>query len=180
MHASVSDMIADLTHNALEADATEVRLAIVTTPETIRVTISDNGKGMDAATLAKAMDPFYSEQGKHAGRRVGLGLPLLTQTVEAVNGSVKVESEPHRGTRVAFSLDAQHLDTPPMGDLAGTLLTLLNFSGKCELIVTRSTPEASYTIARSELVEVLGGLEDAGSLILAREFLESQEESLTK
>ena len=179
MHASVCDTIADLVQNAVEAGASRVELDVYTGPDTVKVRVADNGKGMDQATLAKAVDPFYSEAGKHDHRRVGLGLPLLYQTAEAVNGTVDIQSAPGKGTTVGFVFDARHLDTPPLGDLPGTVLGLMAFSGAYELILNRSTPSDSYTLLRSELIETLGNLEEASNLILARDFLKAQEAELT-
>jgi hypothetical protein len=164
--------------NAFEAGASRVDLDVHTGPDTVSVRVADNGKGMDQATLAKAVDPFYSEPGKHDHRRVGLGLPLLYQTAEGVNGKVDIQSAPGQGTTVGFVFDARHLDTPPLGDLPSTVLGLMTFSGTCDLALTRSTPSDRYAFSRSELVDTLGNLEEASNLILARDFLKAQEAEL--
>jgi hypothetical protein len=179
VHASVCDSIADLVQNAVEAGASRVELDVYTGPDTVKVRVTDNGKGMDQAMLAKAVDPFYSEPGKHDHRRVGLGLPLLYQTAEAVNGKVDIQSAPGKGTAVGFVFDARHLDTPPLGDLPATVLGLMAFSGTYDLILTRRTPSDQYTLSRSELLETLGDLETASNLILARDFMKAQEAELT-
>ena len=178
MHASVCDTIADLVQNAIEAGASQVELVVDTGPDAIRVRVADNGKGMDQATLAKAADPFFSEAGKHDHRRVGLGIPLLLQTAEAVNGRVDIQSEPGRGTTVEFTFDARHLDTPPLGNLPETVLGLMTFCGAYDLVVRRQTPAGGYSVSRRELTEALGNLEEPSNLVLAREFLRSQEQDL--
>ncbi|MDR2849543.1 MAG: ATP-binding protein [Verrucomicrobiota bacterium] len=177
MHASICDILTDIVQNAIEAGASRVELDVRTGPDRIGVRVADNGKGMDSETLRMATNPFFSEAGKHSRRRVGLGLPLLLQTAEAAGGWAKIESAPGAGTTVTFEMDARNLDTPPMGDLPGTLLGLLTF-GDCELAVTRATPTDSYTLSRSELTDALGTLSDAGALALARDFLRSQEDNL--
>ncbi len=178
MHASVCDSIADLVQNSIEAGASRVELEVSTGPDTISVRVADNGKGMDKATLTKAVDPFYSEAGKHDHRRVGMGLPLLRQTADAVNGKVDIRSEPGKGTTVEFTFDARHIDTPPLGDLPATVLGLMTFNGTYDLIVKRTTPADGYSVARSELTEALGNLEESANLILVRDFLRSQEQNL--
>lgn len=179
MHASVCDILSDLVQNSVEAGASRVELDVTTGPDKIEVRVTDNGKGMDAATLAKAKEPFYSEAGKHDRRRVGLGLPLLYQTVEAVNGTVDIQTASGKGTTVRFTLDAKHVDTPPMGDLPATVLGLMTFRGDYDLILTRKTPSDGYTLSRRELTGVLGNLEEAANLLLARDYLNSQESGLT-
>jgi len=178
VHASVCDYLTDLVQNSIEAGASLIQLDIYTGPEAVRVSVSDNGKGMDEATLSKAVDPFYSEAGKHDHRRVGMGLPLLYQTAEAVNGTVEIQSTPGEGTTVKFTFDATHLDTPPLGDLAGTITGLMTFPGEYNIELTRRTPRDSYMISRVELTEVLGNLEESTNIALAKSFLQDQEKNL--
>jgi hypothetical protein len=175
----VCDTLSDLVQNSVEAGASCVDVGVYTGPDRVEVQVADNGKGMDAATLAKAVAPFYSEAGKHVRRRVGLGLPLLFQTAEAVNGSADIQSAPGEGTTVRFTFDATHLDTPPLGDLASTVLGLMALSGTYDLILTRKTPADGYTVSRRELAETLGNLEEAANLVLAHAYLKSQEAFLS-
>ena len=67
-----------------------------------RIVVIDDGRGMDAATVRKAFDPFFS--GREAGRGVGLGLSKAWRFVEANDGSLALESRPGGGTRVTFTL----------------------------------------------------------------------------
>jgi len=180
VHATLCDIVTDIVQNSIEAGASQVTLEISTNPEKIEICIGDNGKGMDKATLERAFEPFYSEAGKHDHRRVGLGLPLLKQTAEAAGGAVDIQSEPGKGTIVRFHVSAHHWDTPPLGNLTMTVLGLMSFRSGYNLTVTRRTPQDSYQVSRSELIEALGNLEEAGTLILAKGFLESQENELDR
>ena len=65
---------------------------------------------------------------------------------------------------------------PPMGDLPRTMVGLMTFGGGCDLRLSRRTESGEYEVSRRELVEALGNLDEAGTLVLAREFLESQED----
>lgn len=179
MHASVCDTLSDLVQNSIEAGASRVELDVYTGADRVEVCVSDDGKGMDEATLAQAVEPFYSEAGKHDHRRVGLGLPLLCQTAEAVNGAVDIRSAPGQGTTVRFTLDATHLDTPPLGDLATTVLGLMTFAGTYDLVLRRKTRSDSYTVSRMELIETLGNLAEVANLVLAKDYLKTQEACLT-
>ncbi len=70
-----------------------------------RIVVSDNGRGMDAATLARAMDGLkMSSNGKMVERRQGLGLPLARQLVEAHGGTLQLLSEPGQGTAAIIDL----------------------------------------------------------------------------
>ncbi len=176
MHATLCDYIADVVHNAVEAGATSVDLDIHASPVWMEVTVSDNGKGMDAERLRQARDPFFSEAGKHDRRRVGLGIPLLCQAAEATGGAVDIRSEAGRGTTVAFRFAADHVDAPPLGDLPGTLVTLMALPGDYELTVRRRTPVGDFAVARHALQETLGDLTEALNLALARQYLAALEQ----
>lgn len=178
MHATICDCFADTVQNAIEAGASRIEASLAENGETVKVVIQDNGKGMDTETLKRVWDPFYSEAGKHDHRRVGLGLPLLRQMVEATGGSLSLDSARGRGTCLSYSFDATHLDTPPLGDLPGTLLTLMNYDGDFDLCFSHTRGDKSYTVCRSELQEALGDLCDASNLVLARDFLRDQESDL--
>ena len=70
-----------------------------------RLVISDNGAGMDAATLARAMEGIkVSADGKGVERRQGLGLPLARQLIEAHGGTLELMSEPGQGTAAIVEL----------------------------------------------------------------------------
>lgn len=56
--------------------------------------VDDRGRGMDAKTLERAFDPFFST--KFAGR--GLGLAAVAGTVRRLNGVVELSSSPNKGT----------------------------------------------------------------------------------
>lgn len=70
-----------------------------------RIVISDNGPGMDAGTLARALGGLkVSADGRTVERRQGLGLPLARQLVEAHGGTLELHSEPGQGTAAIVEL----------------------------------------------------------------------------
>ncbi|MFP4329826.1 MAG: ATP-binding protein [Spirochaetaceae bacterium] len=175
MHYSVCDLLLDVVQNSIEAGARNVRFILTETANRLLVEVEDDGRGMDGETVRRAQDPFYTEPGKHPGRKVGLGIPFLIQTVESCGGSYAIDSAPNRGTRLCFDLDLTDVDTPPIGDLPGTLRQMLCYDNEYEMEIHRSRGEKSYELKRSELIETLGELESAGTLGLLQEFLKSQE-----
>ncbi len=73
--------------------------------EYARIVISDNGPGMDAATLARALDGVKpSADGKAVERRQGLGLPLARQLIAAHGGHLELLSELGQGTAAIVEL----------------------------------------------------------------------------
>jgi len=180
MHATLCDLIMDLVQNAVEANATVIELTLAQTEDRFGFVIQDNGIGMDRETQAKATDPFYSDGQKHAHRRVGLGLPFLLQTADAVSGRAAILSEKGKGTRIEFSADAQHVDLPPVGDVPASMAMMLSQPFQGELRMIRRTESDSYWLSRGELTDTLGDLNDTENLKLIKHYIELQEENLNK
>ncbi|MBI9108631.1 MAG: sensor histidine kinase [Spirochaetales bacterium] len=180
MHAAVCDFILDCLQNSIEAGAQRIKLSIIETQHRLSIEITDDGCGMTEQELKKAVDPFYTDGHKHRARRVGLGIPFLIQAVEQSDGDWKLDSEKGKGTRLGFFFSSDHIDTPPTGDISGMLLQAIMFDGGFELEIERRLEKDGrtdgYSVKRSEMIEVLGDLNDADSLIMARQFLKSQEE----
>jgi hypothetical protein len=179
LHFTVSDFLLDLVQNSVEAGAGHIAVKVFKDDSTLELVVDDNGKGMDERTLARVRDPFFTDGVKHAKRKVGLGIPFLVQALEQVNGNFELESEPGKGTHLRCSFPLDHVDTPQLGDLPGFFLLALGFDGDYEMVIQRHDRQRGleYQVSRSELVEALGGLHDAASMVLLRRFLESQEES---
>lgn len=70
--------------------------------EWVRIEIADTGVGMDAETLARAMEPFFTT--KPRGRGTGLGLALAREFAERSGGMLQIESTPGAGTRARLFL----------------------------------------------------------------------------
>lgn len=93
--------IGHLIDNAIGATPRGGRILVDLTPTRRgpRVVVSDNGPGMDSATLARALEGLtLTADGKTVERRQGLGLPLARQLIEAHGGSLELLSEPGQGT----------------------------------------------------------------------------------
>ncbi|HZJ87724.1 MAG TPA: ATP-binding protein [Sphaerochaeta sp.] len=182
MHISLADYLLDIVQNSFEAESPTVTVTIDQSEKELFCSVVDSGKGMDELTQKRVLDPFFSEEGKHASRRVGLGLPFLHQAVEATEGAFALESTVGVGTTISFSFMLEHIDSPPLGDLALAFSTLLAHPLAKELSIHRrwevKEKQGGYTLDRSELLEVLGELESSGNLLLLRQFVASHEGEL--
>jgi len=178
MHATLCDMITDLVQNSIEARATEITLKIEETDSNLNIEIADNGTGMDAATLKRATDPFYSDGQKHRHRKVGLGLPFLFQTAEMTDGKAAIESKEGVGTTVTFKLDRSNVDLPEFGNFAAAAVTLMSYGFDGNLKIERSVNEKKYEVSKNELTDALGDLNDTDSLVLLKNFIASHEEDI--
>ncbi len=133
--------ILDVLQNTVEAGATQVSLSIVEqhAADQLCITVVDNGCGMDAATVARVFDPFFTSR---ATRHVGLGLPLFAAAAERAGGGLAIRSQPGAGTTVEAIFQLSHPDRQPLGNLADTLLAFLLAACAPELCYVHSTDRA--------------------------------------
>lgn len=75
----------------------EVRLTAEQNPIYTKITVSDNGQGIDKEDLPHVFERFY--RGKNAGDdSVGIGLALSKAIIEKAGGTIRVDSEPGKGS----------------------------------------------------------------------------------
>ena len=116
--------ILDIVENSIAAGAKNIEIKITEEKkkDLLTLEITDDGKGMDEKTIKKVLDPFFTTGNK---RKVGLGLPLLAQSAEESGGSIKIESEPGKKTKVKATFGYSHIDRKPFGNMGETLKVLI-------------------------------------------------------
>ncbi|MFC3441034.1 PAS domain S-box protein [Sphingobium rhizovicinum] len=68
----------------------------------VRLSVIDDGEGMDAATIERAREPFFTTKG--IGKGTGLGLSMVHGFAQQCGGSLTIASEPAMGTAVTLWL----------------------------------------------------------------------------
>ncbi|MEM6536016.1 MAG: HAMP domain-containing sensor histidine kinase [Pseudomonadota bacterium] len=86
-----------------------VRLSAVVRGDTVSLSVTDHGAGMDAADLARIAKPF--EQGQNAKGRAGtgLGLAMVHRLAEMHSGKVVIRTALGEGTHIVVSLPAANV-----------------------------------------------------------------------
>jgi signal transduction histidine kinase/CheY-like chemotaxis protein len=82
--------------------------------EYVRISVADTGEGMSDATLAKAMEPFFTTKG--IGKGTGLGLSMVHGLTAQSGGAVHITSQQGKGTVVHLWLPrAERADVKTIG-----------------------------------------------------------------
>jgi signal transduction histidine kinase len=116
--SSLDHVLINLVTNARHAIATEGTIVVATATVVVdvnegvklgvpagdyaRLSVSDDGCGMDADTLTRACDPFFSTKG--AGGGSGLGLAMASGVAQQAGGCVRIRSRVGAGTTVELYL----------------------------------------------------------------------------
>ena len=114
----------DIAENSVAAGSRNICMDVAEDlkSDLLRVSVRDDGRGMDAETAKRVLDPFYTTR---TTRKVGLGIPLLKLAAEQSEGGLTLETESGKGTRIEASFRHSHIDRMPLGDVGTTFLTLL-------------------------------------------------------
>lgn len=92
------------TRTAAVEDAVEAERLGLAPGRYVRLTVRDEGHGMDEETRARIFEPFFTT--KEPGRGTGLGLTSVYGIVRTCGGAIRVESAPGAGTKFEIHLPA--------------------------------------------------------------------------
>ena len=109
--AAIRSGLANILDNAVEAcmedsskESHRILFSVHQEAAHILIEIEDDGIGMDKVTLDRLFTLFFSSKGR---RGTGLGLFIANQTVKEHGGTIRVESEPGKGSRFLLRLPKQ-------------------------------------------------------------------------
>lgn len=150
----ISLHIIDIIQNSLSAGASRIEVTIEENilKNRLVVSISDNGKGMTKEQVNRLDDPFFTSR---TTRRVGMGIPLFRQSAEQSGGSLEVTSEPGAGTTVNATFLNDHLDRPPLGDIANTIVLMVSANPDIDFLFRYIFNDVEYVFDTVEVKEVL-------------------------
>jgi signal transduction histidine kinase len=112
----LTQAVLNLVVNAGEATAGggSVRLRAEQEDGFVRLSVTDDGSGMTREVQGHAIEPFFTTKKRHLA--TGLGLSLVHGVAQAAGGSLRIDSEPGRGTTVVLALPAAEVAPAEEGD----------------------------------------------------------------
>jgi PAS domain S-box-containing protein len=121
------------------------------------VTVADSGIGMDADTLARACEPFFTT--KPFGKGTGLGLSTVYGFAAQSHGGLAIESQPGQGATVRLFLPAMEppsertaremraLPPPPLVPAGGTeTILVVEDNARVRRLACRYLRDLGYTV----------------------------------
>ena len=151
--------VLDITMNSVRAGASEIDILLSEKDGVLTFSVTDNGCGMKAEQVANLKDPFFTTR---KTRAVGLGVPFLTMLAEQTGGGVDIisrhESEypEGHGTTVTATFGLGHIDFIPLGDMVGTVITLIQGSPTVDFTFTHEREHGKVSLSTKQLRELLG------------------------
>lgn len=100
----IEQVFVNLIRNGIESrnEGAEIRISIEKTPDAVRCSVADNGRGMAEDVRLRAFDPFFTSRLDQSG--TGLGLSIVHSIIQSHSGSIEIESTEGEGTTIQITL----------------------------------------------------------------------------
>ena len=136
--SQINQVFLNLLTNAADAIEEHGDITITTRMSNGRVEIdvADTGCGIEASTLEKIRDPFFTT--KDVGQGTGLGLSIVDRIVSEHSGDLTIESEPGKGTTVTIALPIGANDEMP--DISSAIERGIDLSLDTNVLHSTLTP----------------------------------------
>ena len=147
--------ILDIAKNSVKAKADCIKITVDEEEEKnlLTIEIEDNGCGMSEEFLKTVKDPFSTTR---TTRKVGMGISLFEAAANQCGGRLDIFSEKGKGTKVCVYFEYNHIDRAPLGDMAGTIVTLISGSPEINFIYTHTKNGQTFKMDTAELKAILG------------------------
>jgi DNA mismatch repair ATPase MutL len=150
----IVDHIIDIVNNSISAGAHNIIIDIQESvkDDYLRISIIDDGKGIDEDTIKKITDPFFTTK---KDKKVGLGISLLKYHAELADGSFQITSEINKGTAITAKFKMSHIDRQPLGDIASTIILLITSHPNIHFVYTHQTDVGTFRLDTLEIKDLL-------------------------
>ena len=142
--------ILDVVENGITAggDCIWIEVEEARKKDQLKIVIRDNGRGMPIEKQDNINDPFITSR---TTRRVGLGLSLLSAATERCDGTVRVDTQPGKGTEIEATFRYSHIDRAPLGDIATTITTLIIGNPGIDFVYSHRIDDNDFSLDTREI-----------------------------
>lgn len=147
----------DLAQNSIKAGASLVTIRLMVEENGwLTMALVDDGCGMSPELLQRVTSPFATTR---TTRKVGLGIPMMMENAQRAGGGLHIESEVGRGTTLTVTYDTRNIDSLPLGDLAGTILSLVLMNpDRPDFLFEGKSPKGEGSFDTREIRAALSGV----------------------
>ncbi len=146
--------ILDIVQNSIQAKASHIEIFIEEdlSINRLRISIKDDGIGMDQDTLQKVIDPFFTSR---TTRKVGLGIPFFKEAAESCGGFFVIKSELNQGTYIEAVFQHNHIDRVPIGKIHDTIMVILHSDQQFDLTYRHRYNQKEFKLDTIEIKSIL-------------------------
>lgn len=157
MLTELSLHVLDIANNSVKAgaDFIEVKIQIQRDLDTLAITISDNGCGMNEQQLKQVEDPFFTTR---TTRKIGLGVPFFKMAAISTGGKFQIRSTPGKGTFVFAEFGLSHIDRMPLGDINSTMHTLITINHNIDFSYTYCFDDKYFALDTRQFRQILNDI----------------------
>jgi len=147
--------ILDIAKNSVKAKATLIEIIVDedTNKNLLTIEIKDNGCGMSKEFLRTVKDPFSTTR---TTRKVGMGISLFEAAAVQCGGKLDITSEVGVGTTLTTTFELDSIDRAPLGDMAGTMVTLISGSPSIDFMYKHTKDNKEFILDTREVRQILG------------------------
>lgn len=149
--------ILDIAKNSVKAKATVIEIDVCEDEENnlLTIAITDNGCGMSEEFLKTVRDPFKTTR---TTRKVGMGISLFEAAAVQCGGGLEIFSQLGKGTVLKAWFEYRNIDRAPLGDMAGTMQTLISGSPEIDFIYRHRKNGGEFILDTAEIKQTLAGV----------------------
>lgn len=154
MMQELSLNVLDVAENSVRAGASLVEITVEedTAAGWLTIVIRDNGRGMTPEQVQTVIDPFYTTR---TTRKVGLGVPFFRMAAQLSGGDLTIQSRVGEGTAVTATFGLTSIDRMPLGDINGTIATLVQCNPGIDWLYTRRKDGREMVMDTRQFREIL-------------------------
>ena len=145
--------ILDLIENSIRSGASVISVTVTEDHkrDLMEIMIEDNGPGL-RVPFEVATDPFYTTKN---GKKTGLGLSLLRFRAEQAGGKLTLEKSELGGLVVKATMQLNHIDRSPLGDLAATLSLIVCTNPDIDLRCRICVDDREWVVSVAQILQEL-------------------------